>query len=80
MKEVMMEQSTLRSAPKPRKVKGSMPARSVRVSDEIWQRARNRAAYEGVTVSHVIFSLLEGYAKGLLNLPQVHVTYQQPKE
>lgn len=56
-----------------------MPARSVRISDEVWDSARNRAAYENVTVSHVIFVLLEGYAKGLLNLPKVQVTYQPPK-
>ena len=65
---------------KPRKVRGQMPARSVRVSDEVWERARNRAAYEGTTVSHVIFSLLEGYSKGLLNMPSVKVTYTQSKE
>jgi len=57
-----------------------MPARSVRISDEVWDKARHRAAFEGVTVSHVIFSLLEGYAKGLLNLPKVQVQYQQPKD
>lgn len=66
------------SRARPRRPKGAMPARSVRISDEVWDRARNRAAYEGVTVSHVIFSLLEGYSKGLLNLPQVQVKYQQP--
>ena len=65
---------------RPRRAKGSMPARSVRISDEVWDRARNRAAYEGVTVSHVIFSLLEGYSKGLLNLPKVEVKYQHPKD
>ena len=57
-----------------------MPARSVRISDEVWEKSRNRAAYEGVTVSHVIFSLLEGYSKGLLDLPKVQVKYQQAKE
>ena len=64
---------------RPRRAKGSLPARSVRISDEVWERARNRAAYEQTTVSHVINSLLEGYSKGLLNLPKVEVKYQQPK-
>lgn len=64
---------------KPRRVKGQMPTRSVRISDEIWERGRNRAEFEGVTVSHVIYSLLEGYSKGLLNMPKTQVTYSQPK-
>jgi hypothetical protein len=57
-----------------------MPARSVRVGDEVWERSRSRAEYEGVTISHVINSLLEGYSKGLLDLPKVKVVYQQPKD
>lgn len=68
------------SRARPRRAKGSTPARSVRISDEVWDRARNRAAYEGTTVSHVISSLLEGYSKGLLNLPKVQVVYGQPKD
>lgn len=66
------------SRARPRRVKGAKPARSVRIADEVWDRARNRAAYEGVTISYVIDSLLEGYSKGLLNLPKVQVQYQQP--
>jgi hypothetical protein len=65
---------------RPRRVKGASPARSVRVSDEVWDPARRRAAYDDVSISHVINALLEGYAKGLLNLPKVQVTYQQPKQ
>lgn len=61
---------------RPRRPKGSMPARSVRVSDEFWEKARSRAEYEGVTVSHVAAVLIEGYAKGLINLPQVKVLYE----
>lgn len=68
------------SRARPRRAKGQTPARSVRISDEVWDRARNRAAYEGTTVSHVIASLLEGYSKGLLNLPKVQVVYGQPKD
>lgn len=67
------------SRARPRKAKGETPARSVRIADETWDRARNRAAYEGVTISYVIGSLLEGYSKGLLNLPKVEVKYTQPK-
>lgn len=64
---------------RPRRAKGSMPARSIRIDDETWERARARAAYEGVTISHVTNAFLEGYAKGLLNLPTVQVKYAQPK-
>lgn len=63
---------------RPRRPQGAMPARSIRVSDEAWNKARARAEYEGVTVSHVAAMLIEGYSKGLLNPPQVTVTYQQP--
>lgn len=65
---------------RPRRAKGAMPARSVRIDDETWERSRNRAAYEGTTVSHVINALLEGYSKGLLDLPKVTVQYKQPKD
>jgi hypothetical protein len=57
-----------------------MPARSVRVSDDAWDKARSRAEYEGVTVSHVAAVLIEGYAKGLINLPKVQVVYEQPAD
>jgi hypothetical protein len=57
-----------------------MPARSVRVSDDDWDKARSRAEYEGVTVSHVAAMLIQGYARGLINLPKVQVIYEQPSE
>lgn len=66
-------------AKRPRQLHGAMPARSVRISDEIWERSKTRAAYEGTTVSHVIYTLLEGYSKGLVNMPQVQMKYSQPK-
>lgn len=59
---------------------GAMPARSVRVGDETWNTARNRADYQGYTISHVINAFLEGYAQGTLDLPQVQITYSQPKD
>ncbi len=54
------------------------PVRSVRVSDELWERAKRRAAYDGVTMSHVLLMIVEGYANGLLNLPKVQVIYAAP--
>lgn len=64
---------------KPRQLTGAMPARSVRVGDDVWLKAKKRAEFDGVTISHVIYVLLEGYAKGYLNLPQVEVRYSQPR-
>ncbi len=62
--------------PPRRRLKGSSPARSVRVPDERWNRAISRAEYENITISSVINSLLEGYSKGFLNLPQIKVIYE----
>jgi hypothetical protein len=63
----------------PRKPRGGRydPARSVRISDEVWEKAKRRAAYEGVTVSHVMALLCQGYAEGRVNMPVVTVSYAQ---
>jgi hypothetical protein len=47
----------------------------VRTSDELWAAARRRAESEGMTINGVVEELLEGYARGLLNLPKVTKTY-----
>lgn len=52
------------------------PVRSVRVGDDLWEAAKRRAAYEGVTMSHVLLSIIEGYAQGLIDMPKVVVSYQ----
>ena len=51
------------------------PVRSVRVSDETWDKAKRRADYDGVTISHVVAMIIEGYAQGLVDLPRVQVVY-----
>lgn len=38
------------------------PLRAVRVPDDVWAAARDRAAREGVTVSAVILAALRDYA------------------
>ena len=53
---------------------GTTPARSVRVSDEIWEAARERAAAEGVTISYVICLLLHGYAEEIIDTPEIVIT------
>lgn len=56
------------------------PVRSVRVPEDVWQSAKRRATYEGVTMSHVLASIVEGYAQGLLDLPKITVSYSSPKD
>jgi hypothetical protein len=50
---------------------------SVRTTDELWATAKKRAEFEGVTMSHVINELLEGWAHGLLDLPTVTKEYNK---
>lgn len=56
------------------------PTRSVRVDDEVWAKVGRRAAYEGVTISHVIYTFLQGYAEGMINLPRIRTVYTQHVE
>lgn len=51
------------------------PVRSVRISDDLWIPARRRAEREGVTMSHVLVSIVEGYANKAIDLPRVQVHY-----
>ena len=54
-------------------------ARSVRIDGPVYAKARRRAREEGVTWSYVIQVLTEGYAEGLIDLPQVEIKYSQPR-
>lgn len=67
-----------RRASQPRRPNGSkeMPARSIRVGDEAWERAKRRANYEGVTMSNMAAQLIDGYGKGFINLPKHQVVYE----
>lgn len=71
-----------RRASQPRRPNGSkeMPARSIRCSDEAWEPAKRRANYEGVTMSNMAAQLIEGYGKGLIDLPKVQRVYQPTRE
>jgi len=40
------------------------PIRAVRVADAVWQRARERAAADGITVSDLIQAILQQYGEG----------------
>lgn len=51
------------------------PARSVRIDDDVWSRARARAKSDGITISEVINRFVEGYAEGHINAPQMRMVY-----
>lgn len=55
--------------------KGPKRSHSVRVHDDVWSKARTRAEHEGTTVNGVIEEIMEGYARGLINLPKIVKTY-----
>lgn len=55
--------------------KGPKQSHSVRVHDEIWAKAKRRAESEGTTVNGVVEEILEGYGRGLINLPKITKTY-----
>lgn len=43
---------------------GNSPVRAVRVPDDVWQAAKDRAEREGVSVGSVIVAALREYGKG----------------
>lgn len=52
--------------------------RSVRVEDDLWARAGERAKAEGTNLSAVLNLLLQGYASRKLDLPRVELVWDQP--
>jgi hypothetical protein len=52
--------------------------RSVRVEDELWVRAGERAKAEGTNLSAVLNLLLQGYASRKLDLPRVELVWERP--
>jgi hypothetical protein len=57
-----------------------VPVYSVRVPRVAWEKAKRRAAYEGITVSAAAALFVEGYGEGFLDLPKITRTYTQPRE
>jgi len=49
--------------------------RSIRLSDEVWEKGRERAAEDGTTMSEVLRMLAIGYANGQVNAPRQVVVY-----
>jgi len=57
-----------------------VPVRSVRVADDLWEKARRRATYEGVTMSQVLYDFVDGYARGLVDRPRVEVVFTPTRQ
>jgi hypothetical protein len=47
----------------------------VRCTDELWASAKRRADADGTQMNTVIVELLEGYARGYINLPKITKSY-----
>ena len=62
-------------APSTRDESKYAPARSVRIHDDVWSSARERAKDDGITISEVINRFVEGYAEGHLAAPQMRMVY-----
>lgn len=54
--------------------------RSFRVSDAAWEAAKRRAAAEGTTMSAACGDLVEGYARGIYNLPTKRIVRTFPAD
>lgn len=51
--------------------KSKTESHSVRSDKAMWAKARTRATREGYNMNHVINTLLEGYANGVIHMPKV---------
>lgn len=50
---------------------------SVRVTDQSWEAARRRAEMEGTTVNGVVSEIIDGYGRGLIDLPKIIKQYKK---
>lgn len=55
---------------------GGSPTRTARISDPIWKAAQKRAKKDGVSMSQLMSTLVEGYAKGKIDMPRVELVYE----
>lgn len=53
---------------------------SVRAENVNWSRAAMRAKNEGTNINAAINELLEGYGRGLIDLPKVQVIKQYTRQ
>jgi hypothetical protein len=56
-----------------------LPPRSIRASDEVWEKAKRRAMREDLSVSGAVQIFLEAYGNGMINLPKRELRYARPE-
>lgn len=54
---------------------GGSPTRTTRIGDEVWEKAKKRAESDGVSMSQLMNTLVEGYSEGKIDLPRVELVY-----
>lgn len=54
---------------------GGSPARTTRINDAVWDKAKVRAARDGVSMSQMMYTLVEGYSEGKIDLPRMVMVY-----
>lgn len=52
-------------------------ARSVRINAEVWDRAKRRAAHEGLSMSRVIYLFIQGYGDHKIDAPRMEPVYDR---
>lgn len=55
-------------------------SRSVRTTDDLWEAAKRRASDQGLTMNGVIVAILQGYSRGLVDLPKVTKSFITAKK
>lgn len=56
----------------------TMLTRSYRIEEKLYDAARSRAKNEETNINQVISNLVEGYARGVYELPRVHTVREFP--
>jgi len=56
------------------------PGHSVRTPDTLWSAAKRAAGQDGLTMNDVIERILDGYARGLMDLPKLTKTFVATKK
>lgn len=56
---------------------GNTPTRTIRVNEQNWNTAKQRAHEEGTTISKIIGLFVAGYADRELDAPQTRVIYPE---
>lgn len=56
------------------------PVRTSRISDAVWDKARERAQSEEVSMSRMINLLVTGYADKQINLPTVKLVFDNAEQ